>query len=425
VKWGRDLLTTAATLSVLVVVSLWLSDGGLRDLGWTSLGRLTGLVSGDLLLVQVLLLARVPLIERSFGQDQLVRWHRVVGFTSFDLMLAHIVLITIGYAGPTSILGELWRLVVDYPGMLLATAATVALVIVAVTSVRRARRALRYESWHLLHLYAYLGVGLALPHELWTGGDFLASAGARAYWWTAYGVVAAAVLCCRIGLPVYRNIRHRLVVERVVAEAPDVWSVYVRGRYLYQLPVRAGQFFVWRFLDGPGWSRGQPYSLSAAPRGNQLRITVKDVGDGSGRIASLRPGTRVLIEGPYGRLLATGSARRAVLLAAGIGITPLRALLDEIPAADLLVRVSRAEDLIFRTELSALPGVRVTTLVGPRGEGFLPIGYPPDALRRLVPGIADADVYLCGAEDWMHAAADAAVAAGVPEAHLHLEYFTW
>ena len=62
--------------------------------------------------------------------------------------------------------------------MLLAAAGTACLVMVVVTSVRAARRRLRYESWHLLHLYAYLGVGLALPHQLWTGQEFLASPGA-------------------------------------------------------------------------------------------------------------------------------------------------------------------------------------------------------------------------------------------------------
>ena len=65
-----------------------------------------------------------------------------------------------------------WNLTVTYPGMLLALGGTLALVMVVVTSIKAARRKLRYESWHLIHLYAYLGVGLALPHQLWTGTDF-------------------------------------------------------------------------------------------------------------------------------------------------------------------------------------------------------------------------------------------------------------
>jgi DMSO/TMAO reductase YedYZ heme-binding membrane subunit len=59
-----------------------------------------------------------------------------------------------------------WTLTTTYPGMLLALAGTLCLVMVVGTSIRAARTRLRYESWHLLHLYAYLGVGLALPHQL-------------------------------------------------------------------------------------------------------------------------------------------------------------------------------------------------------------------------------------------------------------------
>ena len=87
--------------------------------------------------------------------------------------------------------------------MLLAAAGTVCLVMVVVTSVRAARRRLRYESWHLLHLYAYLGVGLALPHQLWTGQEFLSLAAAHRVLVDARGRVAAgAVLVWRVGLPV-------------------------------------------------------------------------------------------------------------------------------------------------------------------------------------------------------------------------------
>ena len=301
----------ALWLSLLAVAYWWATGGGVQDLaGWrdglTSLGRLTGLAASDLLLAQVLLMARVPVLERAFGQDELVRLHRLVGFTSFNLMVAHIVLITWGYAA-----GELgrtpatfWDLVTGYPGMLLALAGTACLVMTVVTSVRAARARLRYESWHLLHLYAYLGVGLALPHQLWTGQEFLASAAATVYWWSLWALAAGAVLVWRVGLPVWRNARHRLRVAAVVPEAAGVASVHITGRRLDRLPAQAGQFLTWRFLGGQGWTRGNPYSLSAAPDGRALRITVKELGDNSAQVPRLRPGTPVLFEGPFGRLTA-------------------------------------------------------------------------------------------------------------------------
>jgi ferredoxin-NADP reductase/DMSO/TMAO reductase YedYZ heme-binding membrane subunit len=448
-RWWGDAAAVLAWLSMLIVVALWVTGGGLQDLGdplgergLDSAGRLTGLVSADLLLVQVLLMARVPFVERAFGQDELARRHRLVGFWSFDLMLAHVVLITLGYAAADGkgVVGEFVDLTLDYPGMLLAVAGTAALTAVVVTSVRAARRALRYESWHLLHLYAYLGVGLALPHELWTGQDFLSDPVATAYWWTLWAAAAGALLTWRVAVPLARSLRHRLVVDAVVPEGPDAVSVVMRGRDLHRLDVAAGHFFTWRFLDGKGWTRGHPYSLSAAPAAGRLRITAKGDGDGVRRLAALRPGTRVLLEGPYGRLHGGVRTRRKVtLLAGGIGVAPLRALMEELPQGPgdvtLVYRASRVEDVVLKSELDALAarhGARVWYALGPRiaqRRTWLPQSAAhlgeAEALLALVPDVAGQDVYICGAPDWMDAARDACVAAGVPADRIHLERFAW
>jgi len=444
--WWKDVAGAAALLSITAVVALWLTNGGLRNLGAqggaaTSAGRLTGLIASDLLLLQVLLMARIPWLERSYGQDTLARRHRLVGFASFWLMIAHVVLITVGYAqsGQSGFLGTAWDLVVTYPGMLLATAGTTLLVLVVVLSIRAARRRQRYETWHLIHLYAYLGVGLALPHQLWTGADFTASAPTRIFWWTAYGATLAAVLIFRVGMPAWRSAYHRLRVAAVVPEAPGVVSVHLRGHRLDRLPVRAGQFFLCRFLDGPGWSRAHPYTLSAAPRTDELRITVKDLGDGSSRVASLRPGTRVLIEGPFGVMTAARHRRHKVLLiAAGVGITTMRALLDDLTpiaaATTLLYRVGRHEEPVFQNELDAYARrhhVRVIYLRGNRSDrgSWLPAQYAHgtdlDALRQLVPDVAGHEAYLCGPPPWMDAARTTLQQAGIPTDHIHLEEFAW
>jgi predicted ferric reductase len=430
---------------MLVVVALWVAGGGVQGLaqagaGLTSLGRLTGLVASDLLLVQVLLMARIPLVERTFGQDELARRHRWVGFWSFSLVVVHIVAITVGYAAATP--GGLWAtivgFVVNYPGMLLAVAGTVALVGVIVTSVRAARARLRYESWHLLHLYAYPGLGLALPHQLWTGKDFLTSPAATVYWWTLWAAAAASVLVWRVGQPLWRSLRHQLVVEQVRAENDRVTTVVMRGRMLHRLPVRAGQFLQWRFLDGPGFTRGHPYSLSAAPDGRTLRITASHLGDGSSRLADLRPGTKVFFEGPYGRLHGGVRTRRKVLLmASGIGITPMRALLEELDQrpgeVTVLYRAGSHQDRILVDELTSLAGIRQARLfvvTGHRAKSrssWLPehAAHLGDvqALRQLVPDVATHDVFICGSPGWMDAAERAVILAGVTREHVHIERF--
>jgi predicted ferric reductase len=445
--WWRDAIGVTTWASMLVVVALWVNGGGVQALtGWadavTTLGRLTGLVSANLLLIQVLLMARVPVVERSYGQDELARRHRLVGIWSFWLMVAHLIAITVGYAlsARVNVFVQFWELVVDYPGMLLALAGTVLLVMVVVTSIRSARRRLRYESWHLLHLYAYLGVGLAIPHMLWTGQDFVGNPVATVYWWTLWAVSAGAVLVWRIGVPLVRSLRHDLRVTAVVRESANVVSVTMAGRELDRLPVVAGQFFHWRFLTGPGWMRSHPYSISAAPDGRALRITVKDLGDGSHALASVRPGTRVLIEGPYGRLHSgVRTQRKVTLMASGIGISPLRALLEALPQGPgdvtVIYRARDEADLILRDELERLGnerGAQVFYVLGRRIPGrdtWLPESAAgltdAQALRQLVPDIAAHDVYLCGASAWMDAAAAAGRACGVPAGRIHSERFSW
>ena len=431
-------------LSLLLVTYWWVADNGLQDMAhltdsMTSAGRISGLVASVLLLAQVVLMARVPVLERAFGQDRLARIHRTVGFTSFNLMLLHIVTITLGYGAMqvTAVPATLWDLTVDYPGMLLAAAGTACLVMVVVTSVKAARRRLRYESWHLMHLYAYLGVGLALPHQLWTGQQFTDSPAKTVFWWSAWALAAAAVLVWRLGVPLMVNLRHRLRVVAVVDEGAGVRTVVVTGRRLDALSAEAGQFFTWRFLTGAGWTRGNPYSLSAAPDGQSLRFTVRDVGDGSRRTRGLRPGTRVIVEGPYGRLTSRPRTRpRLAFIGAGVGITPLRALAEGLSyAPGDAIYVERFTDTpLFAAEiddLSTRRGLQVLRVPGRRRspDSWLGpiVGTASDltALRRWIPDVADRDVYVCGPEPWTDLVCATLTAAGLPDERLHLETFAW
>ena len=440
--WG---LTTAG---LLVVLRLWVAKGGMHDLGGDtavmlgSLSRITGLLASYLMLLQVLGMARIPWVERSFGQDAVTRWHRWTGFTSFHLMVVHVVTIIWSYTllGRVSWVRETWDMVTTLPGMLAATVGTLLLVMVVVTSMRLARRRLRYESWHLLHLYAYLGVGFALPHQLWTGTDLGGSAGATVFWWTLWAAALAAVLVFRVGQPLWLSTRHRLRVSQIVPEGAGLVSVHMSGRNLTQLRVEPGQYFVFRFMSGSGWTRGHPLSLSAAPTTVGLRVTVGTRGDDGARLAALRPGTRVLVEGPYGRLTPASRTRpRVAAFAAGSGIAPVMAMLHDNawePVVDTLVlRTSREEDVPLADDIEWLvreTGLRFIALPGPRprlGPAWLPGGAwqgdGASAVHALVPGIADHDVLVCGPGPWTKALLPDLYAAGVARDAVHVERFDW
>jgi ferredoxin-NADP reductase/DMSO/TMAO reductase YedYZ heme-binding membrane subunit len=434
-------LLPAAVLALVwagaaAVLALWWADTpAVSGTGaWlTDAGRITGLLAGYAAPLLVLLMARLPFLEHGVGSDRLARWHAMGGRYMISLVAAHVLLIIWGYAvtGHHGLAGETVDIVLNYPEMLKATAATLLLVGTAALSARAARRRTGYEVWYYLHLATYLAVALGFGHQLANGADFVDSAPARAAWYTLYLGTAALVGWYRLAVPFRLDRRHRLRVAEVRPEGPGVVSVFLTGHHLEELRARPGQFFRLQFMvPGLRWA-SNPYSLSAPVHPQYLRFTVKDLGGHSRAAARLRPGTRVRAEGPYGAF--TAARRRSpkvLLLGAGVGITPLRALFETLPAAPgdltLLYRASRAEDLLFRGELEAVAaarGARLHYLVGRRSEVGDPIA--PAILRRLVPDLAAHDVYLCGPEAMAEAAVRALRAAGVPRRRIHHESFAF
>ena len=423
----------------IIVTGLWIAHGGITQFGTfggllTGTGQITALLGTYLALIGIVLMARSPWLDQIIGSDGLARWHKWVGFGTLWLLVGHAVFTTIGFAAEarTSILDETSALLLTYPYVLMATVALVLLVVVGVASVRAARRRLSYETWYGIHLYAYVAVALAFVHELAVGTDFVDDRIAQAYWVALYVLVIALILIFRIGQPFILSLRHRFRVAEVREEAPGVVSLYITGRHLERLPVRAGQFFYWRFLKGGGWWRAHPFSLSAAPNGDYLRITVKGSGDDSQVIQHVPVGTRVFAEGPYG--IFTSARRRharILLIAGGIGITPLRALLEEFRSAPgaitVLYRASTWDDVVFRGELDELARTHhanVHYLVGRREPGTRR-GHLLDAhtIARLVPDARERDVFICGPSAMIETVRRNLRTLRVPNSQIHVEHF--
>ena len=130
-----------------------------------------------------------------------------------------------------------------------------------------------------MHLSAYAAIALAWFHQIPTGNEFVIAELASDYWRGLYAATLAAVVFFRVVVPASDVLRHGLRVAAVDVEAPGVVSLRLTGRNLDRLGARPGQFFLWRFLTRDRWWKSHPFSLSAAPDGRSLRITVKGLGD--------------------------------------------------------------------------------------------------------------------------------------------------
>ena len=396
----------------------------------TAVGRVTAMSGTYLLLITLLLIARIPAVERAIGQDRLVKLHRKLGPAILGLISIHVVAVVLGYAAQvaTGPWHELVLLTTTFPGMLLAVAGLGLLFLAAFTSYRYVRRQMKYETWWAVHLYTYLAVALSVPHQILTGAPFMGHPLAMAWWLTLWFATAGAVIVYRWGLPIARSLQHKVTVHSVEEEAPGVVSVTMTGRDLHKLEASGGQFLHWRFMKRGMWWQAHPYSLSAVPTTNRMRITVKDLGDHSNSLGAIEPGTRVAIEGPYGAF--THHARhtdQVVLVAAGVGVTPVRALLEDLPRHVDVVAILRGasrRDLVLRDELAHLVGERggqLHELIGPRSHARL----DEQGLAELVPDIAARDLYVCGPSGFMQGVIAAARNLGVRGERIHHEDFAF
>jgi predicted ferric reductase len=425
-----------AVAGLSLVVGLTLADQPWSQLGApggvaTFLGSLTGMVGAYLALVMLVLVSRIGPFERSVGQDQILRWHQRLAIWPLSLLTVHAVAITIGYAQATrtGFIGEVGQLLSGYAGVLAATVALALMLAAGICSIRAIRTRLARETWWVLHLYMYIALALSIAHVIALGPSFVNHPLTKAVWVVIWLTTAGTAIAYRLGLPLVRSFRHRLEVAEVRPETPGVVSVICVGKNLDRLPVAGGQFCLWRFLARDMWWQAHPYSISALPHGGRLRLTVKAVGDHSSAVARLRPGTRVIFEGPYGAFRAQARERDTVLLlAAGIGVTSVRSLLEDLPPDSqptVVLRANQRRELALLDEIEELTeqrGGRLVTLIGSRRKHTLDAAK----LWSLVPDVQIREAYVCGPSGFVADCTAALRDAEVPERAIHHEaYALW
>jgi predicted ferric reductase len=406
----RRAVVAAGWVGLVVSVWLWFANTPPGSVDGTAAmlieaGRITGLVAGYVLLVQVLVMSRVGWLERRIGGNELMGWHRDLGGLLVVMVLAHAALLIVGsaWSDGSSVAGATWSMLSTYEDMISAFVATGLLVGIGLLAIRAVRAIMPYELWYFLHLTSYAVLLLSYGHLFASGRELAEPGFGRAYWLALYVFVVANLAWGRLLGPVALNLRHRLRVAEVVPEGQDMFSVYIRGRKLDLLRARAGQYFRWRFLTRGCWWQAHPFSLSAAPNNQYLRLTIKAVGRHTEDLQWLEPGVRVFAEGPSGVFTADRRTRyRALLIAGGSGIAPIRALLEELPRGAIVIyRASSPDDLIFREELDWLAMRRdaeIYYVIGARDDPIPRRVMSPKGLREIVPDIQRRDVYLCGPE---------------------------
>lgn len=428
-------------LNLAIIALFWWHGSGHEILtsngGWIrGLSRIAGLLAAFAIILDFVLIARIPVLETAFGRSLQTHWHKTVGYTAFICLILHAALVTVGY-GIVDKLG-LWPQFLSfaqtYEDVLNAIVAFGLLCAVVGVSIYFVRRHVKYETWYFIHLLTYLAILLGFGHQLKDGPDFLLQPLFRDYWWALYLGLFGFVVVFRFIKPLYQSYRYRLRVEKVTSETPDVHSIYVAGSGVKNLRYQPGQFAIWWFLDKDRWWQGHPFSLTSQPGQGSLRLSFKQSGDYTASLDQIKPGTPVIFDGPSGRFTANASQNPKVLLiAGGIGVTPLAAMLPVFVKQGrdvVLIFSARTEaDLALRSEIEAAGAsgkVKITYVItdDPAYRGVT--GMLDQAkLSNLVPDVKERAAYICGPPPMMAALTQNLVNLGVPKNSIYSENFSF
>lgn len=437
---------------LLVVLYFWwnssgpsLTSGNL-DSALIAIARLSGLILVSLIFLQVMLMGRARWLEPVFGLDKLARIHHKVGRWILVFLILHPALLIYSYADLSQI--SLWKQYIDfalhYEDVLNASIAFLIFLFIIVYSILMVRRKWNFELWYISHLSVYVAILLSFGHQTDTGGDFLSSSLFVWYWYAVYAFVFGNLAIYRFLRPLWLYNKHQFKVEKLIPETADVTSVYITGKEMDHFTITGGQFMIVRFLDKKRWWQAHPFSLSKHPDGKSLRLSIKASGNYTSTIKDLAPGTKVFIEGPYGVFTAKKSTKdKVVLIAGGIGITPIRALLEDLLAAKkditLIYGNRTRDDVALRGELEPLSqqyrfpihhilsNETEASLLSTNNlalstfhTGFL----TKELMQKLTPDVATREVYLCGPPPMMNAVIKVLVELGVDKKYIYYERFS-
>jgi predicted ferric reductase len=446
IQRGQDIVEGFAWLSAVAIVAMFLIDGGVKSITdiatfFSALSRVAALVATDLLLIHTLLVARVPWIDRLYGHDRATHTHKKLGKPVLYLVILHFVAEVIGFAlsDKKNVIDEYFTMLKTLQDMLTATAGLVLMIVVVVTSLEFARRKLSYEFWYIVHLLGYAAILAAVPHQFSTGTDIAGKPIQTFYWISLYLFVLGNILWFRVLAPFVMSYERGLKISKVVPESSDSVSIYVGGKNLKSFGSQSGQFFLLRVMNAKQWWRPHPFSLSAAPSDQHIRFTIARRGDDTAMIQKLKPGTRVVLEGPYGIFTEDRRTREKVtLIAAGIGAPPIRALAESMAARpgdiNIIYRVRNEADAPLIAELGELArrrGFKLNVLEGQRGDpkSWMPAGNGnvPDQARlvEMAPWVSESDVFVCGPAAWTRQVVKTLHRVGTPENQIHAEEFAW
>lgn len=436
----RILLGILVFIELIIVFFWWKSAGALLSSGSLpsislAIGRLCGLQAVFFVLLQLMLIGRIKWVERWWGHDKLAHLHTQTGRLLLYSITAHFLLILSSYSAFSKInpVAQLFRFFASSDDLLNAFIAFVLFVVIALSSIFISRLKLKYEAWYFVHLFVYLAILLAYGHQL-NGGSSFSNMLFAQFWISLYVFVLGNFVVFRFLKPTYTLFKHRFYVKSVTSDDAGDTIIVISGKNMEQFRRLPGQFMIFRFLDKKRFWQAHPFSLSWGTNNLDIRVTAKDSGDFTHELSSLKPGTPVYIDGPHGRFTPKDDEQKLLLIAGGIGITPIRSILETFAGVrdisfmysnKLKSEVPLKKEIEDITKKNSIPAFFFYTEEKMVEKGEYADRINAQYIKNLVPDFKQREVYICGPKPFIEAISQDLEKNGVSSNKIHFEIFSF
>jgi predicted ferric reductase len=401
---------------------------------WTEFSVALGYAGLAMMGLQFGLTARFRYVTEPWGEDVIYHFHRQISQIAVGLVIAHmLILFTVKpeLLAPRNMIEAPWS-------ARFAVVAVASLVALVVMALWRVKLNISYETWHLTHiLLALAAVTAGIVHMV--GSSFyLADPWKRGLWIGLTIFWVGLLFYIRLVKPLF-ILRRPYRVTEVRKERGDTNTLVMQPDGHAGFRFSPGQFGWLTVWGSPFKITGHPFSFSssAAVTDGRVEMSIRNLGDFTSEIHKVPVGQRVYLDGPYGAFTIGNPADMHVLIAGGVGVTPMMSMIrtladrgDKRPVI-LLYGSKDWESITFREELEALKERLNLTVVNvlanpPTGwtgeQGFINTEV---FKRHLPPPYADHEYFICGPDVMMDAIEKALKELGVPLSKYHSERYSF
>lgn len=433
------LIALYISATLLPMVLAWASDRPPRSF-FDELASGAGLLAFSIILVEFVLSGRFRSISRQVGMDVTMRFHQLLARTALALAILHPFLYRgqFDYQRPWDSTRAL-TLTTDLGALTTGLLGWGLLPAFVLLSIWRNQLPYKYETWRLMHgVGALLIAGLILHHTL-HAGRYSQDPVLAGVWLFMFGAAAASLFYVYFIEPIIHR-KRAWSVASVRPLALKTWELSLKPENHPGLTFDAGQF-AWLNIGRSAFSLNEnPFSISSAPAaGDRLQFVIKELGDFTGSLGRIRPGTKAYVDGPHGNLTVSGRDEAGIaLIAGGVGVAPLLGILRQLhlekdTRPTVLVYGNRAEEqIVYRDELETLArdhGTKVAHVLSEPSSTWPGMAGIIDA--RLISEVFAAPemknwlYVLCGPAPMMVGVEDALAKMGVPASNILSERFDY